>query len=154
MPHVSFTVRAVLPSDISAWCSLRRLLWQHVSDDDHLLEAQELLTDPHRYVAFIVLSDDNAPIGFAEAAVRRDYVNGCKTSPVLFLEGIYVVQEMRRAGIASALCAAIGQWGSDHGCMEFASDTQVGNAHAQALHRALGFEETERVVFFRKRLIP
>jgi ribosomal protein S18 acetylase RimI-like enzyme len=31
--------------------------------------------------------------------------------------------------------------------------TQVDNVQAQALHRALGFEEAERVVFFRKRLI-
>jgi aminoglycoside 6'-N-acetyltransferase I len=152
MPPVSFTVRPVLPHDIGAWCSLRRLLWQHVSDDDHLLDIQRLLADPHRYATFIAISDDNAPVGFAEAAVRHDYVNGCKTSPVLFLEGIYVIPDARRAGIASALCAAIGQWGAAHACTEFASDTQIDNVHAQVLHRALGFEETERVVFFRKRL--
>lgn len=87
------------------------------------------------------------------SALRYDYVNGCKTSPVLFLEGIYVIQRARRAGIARALCAAIGQWGTAHACTEFASDTQIDNVHAQALHRALGFEESERVVFFRKRLI-
>lgn len=98
-------------------------------------------------------SDDNAPAGFAEAAARHDYVNGCKTSPVLFPEGIYVMPAVRRTGIASALCAAIGQWGFTHGCVEFASDTQVDNFQAQALHRAPGFEETERVVFFLKRLI-
>jgi aminoglycoside 6'-N-acetyltransferase I len=153
MPPVSFTVRAVLPEDIGAWCSLRRLLWQHVGDDDHILETQRLLAEQHRHATFIAFSYDNAPVGFAEAAVRHDYVNGCKTSPVLFLEGIYVIPDVRRAGIARALCAAIGQWGSAHACAEFASDTQVDNVHAQALHHALGFEETERVVFFRKRLI-
>ncbi len=153
MPSVSFTVRAVLPQDIGAWCSLRRLLWQHVSDDDHILEAQQLLADAHRCATFIAFSEDSVPVGFAEAAVRHDYVNGCKTSPVLFLEGIYVRPDVRRAGIARALCAAIGQWGSTHACTEFASDTQLDNVHAQALHLALGFEETERVVYFRKRLI-
>ncbi|KUY56374.1 MULTISPECIES: aminoglycoside 6'-N-acetyltransferase [unclassified Burkholderia] len=152
MPSVSFTVRAVLPHDIGAWCSLRRLLWQHVSDDEHILETQRLLADQHRYATFIAFSSDSAPIGFAEAAVHHDYVNGCKTSPVLFLEGIYVMPNVRRVGIAKALCAAIGQWGSAHDCTEFASDTQVDNVRAQALHCALGFEETERVVFFRKRL--
>ena len=135
------------------WCSLRRMLWQHVSNDDHLLETQRLLSDQHRYATFIAISHDNAPVGFAEAALRYDYVNGCKTSPVLFLEGIYVIQRARRAGIARALCAAIGQWGTAHACTEFASDKQIDNIHAQALHRALGFEESERVVFFRKRLI-
>jgi aminoglycoside 6'-N-acetyltransferase I len=120
--------------------------------DDHILETQRLIAEQHRYAALIAFSDDNVPVGFAEAAVRHDYVNGCKTSPVLFLEGIYVLPDARRAGIARALCAAIGQWGSAHACTEFGSDTQIDNVYAQALHRALGFEETERVVFFRKRL--
>lgn len=40
--------------------------------------------------------------------------------------------------------------GAGRGCTEFASDTGIDNFYAQALHRALGFEETERVVFFRK----
>jgi aminoglycoside 6'-N-acetyltransferase I len=72
---------------------------------------------------------------------------------VLFLEGIFVIPEARRAGIAKALCAAVGLWGSARACTEFASDAQIDNVHAQALHHALGFEETERVVFFRKSLI-
>jgi len=153
MPPFAYTVRAVSPHDIGTWCSLRNLLWPHVSDDRHILETQRLLADPHRYVAFIAFSDDDTPAGFAEAAVRHDYVNGCETSPVLFLEGIYVMPAIRRAGIAQALCAAIGQWGSAHGCAEFASDTRIDKVEAHALHHALGFDETERVVFFRKRLI-
>jgi aminoglycoside 6'-N-acetyltransferase I len=153
MLPVAFTVRPVFPQAIGAWCSLRRMLWQHVSDEDHLLDTQRLLSDQHRFATFIAISPDNTPLGFAEAAVRYDYVNGCKTSPVLFLEGVYVIPDARRAGIARALCAAIGQWGAAHACTEFASDTQVDNVHAQALHRALGFEESERVVFFRKPLI-
>lgn len=153
MPPVPFMVRPVSPQDIGAWCSLRRMLWQHVSNDEHLLETQRLLSDQHRYATFIAISHDNSPVGFAEATVRHDYVNGCKTSPVLFLEGIYVIPVARRLGIARALCTAVGQWGSAHACAEFASDTRGDNLDGQALHRALGFEETERVVFFRKRLV-
>ncbi|MFL9996637.1 GNAT family N-acetyltransferase [Paraburkholderia sediminicola] len=124
-----------------------------MSEDDHISETQRLLADPHRYANFIAFSCEHSPIGFAEAALRQDYVNGCKTSPVLFLEGIYVVPAARRVGIARALCTAAGQWDSAHGCTEFASDTQIDNLDGQALHRALGFEEVERVVFFRKHLI-
>jgi aminoglycoside 6'-N-acetyltransferase I len=152
MPPFTFTVRAASPQDTTEWCSLRRLLWQHVSEDDHIGEIRRLLADPHRYANFIAFSCENSPIGFAEAALRRDYVNGCKTSPVLFLEGIFVVPAARRVGVASALCTAAGQWGSAHGCTEFASDSQADNVYAHALHRALGFDETERVIFFRKRL--
>lgn len=92
-------------------------------------------------------------MGFAEAAIRQDYVNGCDTSPVLFLEGVYVAPDARRRGVAKALFGRVEQWGALRGCEEFASDTDVANIDVQTLHRALGFEETERVVFFRKRTL-
>ncbi|MFD1970800.1 aminoglycoside 6'-N-acetyltransferase [Trinickia caryophylli] len=151
MSSTSFAIRAVLLSDIPLWCSLRHLLWPHASLDEHAHEAKRLLPRLDRYVAFLAVSSCGEALGFAEAAIRHDYVNGCDTSPVVFLEGIYVVPRMRHQGIAAALCAAIQQWGASHACEEFASDTAVDNVDAQALHRALGFQETERVVFFRKR---
>jgi hypothetical protein len=38
MPPVSFALWPDLPYDAHAWSSLRRLLRQDVSDDDHILE--------------------------------------------------------------------------------------------------------------------
>ncbi len=152
MSSLPCSVKPLSPPDHVAWCTLRSQLWPHVRYDDHVLETQRLLSDKLTYSAFIAFSSANLPVGFAEAAVRSDYVNGCHTSPVLFLEGIYVIPTARRAGVATALCAAIAEWGAARGLTEFASDTGVDNLYAQALHRALGFEETERVVFFRKRL--
>ena len=43
-------------------------------------------------------------------------------------------------------------WAVDRGCIEFASDVLLQNALGQRVHEALGFEETERVVFYAKRL--
>jgi aminoglycoside 6'-N-acetyltransferase I len=129
------------------------MLWQHASADDHVRETEQLIAEPDRYAMVIAVSSKGEALGFAEAAMRRDYVNGCDTSPVLFLEGIYVIPGMRRQGIARALCASIEQWGDSHGCTEFASDTAIDNVDAQTLHRALGFDETERVVFFRRRCL-
>ena len=40
----------------------------------------------------------------------------------------------------------------DAGWRELASDALLDNEISHSVHRALGFEETERVVFFRKRL--
>lgn len=112
-----------------------------------------MLSEPNRYAAFIAISQEGRTVGFAEASIRRDYVNGCDTSPVLFLEGVYVAPDARRRGIAKALFKRVEHWGTLRGCEEFASDTDVANTDVQALHRALGFEETERVVFFRKRTL-
>lgn len=38
------------------------------------------------------------------------------------------------------------------GRREFAADASIENHLSHAVHRALGFQETERVVFFRKPL--
>ena len=39
-------------------------------------------------IAFVALLSGREPVGFAEASLRHDYVNGCETSRVAFLEGI------------------------------------------------------------------
>jgi aminoglycoside 6'-N-acetyltransferase I len=91
-------------------------------------------------------------LGFAEVAVRTDFVNGCKHRPALFLEGIYTRPEHRGRGVARALCEAAGRWGLEQGCREFASDVYIDDDNSLAAHRGLGFTETERVVYFRKPL--
>ncbi len=103
-------------------------------------------------IAFLAHLQDRQAIGFTEATLRRDYVNGCETSPVAFLEGIYVSPEFRRGGVARSLIEAVEQWARQQGCTEFASDTDFTNRESQALHLSLGFAETERVIFFRKLL--
>jgi aminoglycoside 6'-N-acetyltransferase I len=109
--------------------------------------------NPERYAQFVAYAEsDVAAVGFIEASVRTDYVNGTQSSPVAFLEGLYVVPEARRKGVARALVAAVERWGCDVGCSEFASDASIENQLSHTVHRALGFQETERVVFFRKRL--
>ncbi|WP_231736678.1 aminoglycoside 6'-N-acetyltransferase [Sphingobium sp. CCH11-B1] len=91
-------------------------------------------------------------VGLAEAAIRRDYVNGCDTSPVAFLEGIFVDPVARRSGCAQALVDAVIRWGQERGCTELASDADIANQASHAFHRSVGFAETERVVYFRRRI--
>ncbi len=91
-------------------------------------------------------------MGFVEASKRTDYVNGAESSPVAFVEGIYVVPEARRLRIAASLLAAVTQWAQTVGCREIASDASLDNHASHRFHRALGFAESERVVFFRKAL--
>ena len=95
-----------------------------------------------------------ASVGFAEARLRTDHVNGCDSAPVAFLEGIYVRPAWRRRGVARDLCDAIEAWAAALGCREFASDASLASGDAQRAHEALGFEEAERVVFYRKAVRP
>jgi aminoglycoside 6'-N-acetyltransferase I len=108
--------------------------------------------DPARYAQFMACTAARTPAGFAEAAIRHDPVNGTSGSPVAFLEGIYVVPGERHRGIARQLFQAVLHWARGTGCIEIASDALLDNQASHALHRAFGFEETERVVCFRKSL--
>jgi aminoglycoside 6'-N-acetyltransferase I len=107
---------------------------------------------PDRFSAWLARDPAHRACGLVEASLRSDYVNGTHSTPVVFLEGLYVAPAVRRQGIARELVAAVAAWGRARGCSELASDTPLANRASQAMHRALGFEETERVVYFRKAL--
>ena len=102
---------------------------------------------------FIALDERDRAVGFAEASVRDEPVNGCRPGRVAFLEGIYVQPDSRQRGYASSLCREVERWGAGHGCREFASDVFEHDTASIAAHKALGFTETERSVFFRKALL-
>lgn len=131
----------------TGWLPLRRSLWSSTRDADHLQEMRTILKSPTK--AVWISWCGSCAMGFAEASIRFDYVNGCHASPVGFLEGIYVEPAFRRQGVARQLVTQVGRWAYAQGCLELASDTGLDNRAGQAMHRSLGFEETERVVFFR-----
>jgi aminoglycoside 6'-N-acetyltransferase I len=138
--------------DQPGWLELREQLWPHHPSAEHLAEMASFLASPERFAQFIEYDPSGNALGFVEVALRSDYVNGTNSSPVGFLEGLYVVPQARRLGIARILVAEAERWAASVGCSEFASDALVDNTRSHAMHAALGFEETERVVFFRKAL--
>lgn len=131
------------------WLALREELWPHCSRAEHLDEMAAFLAEPGRYAQFVAYAPAGEPAGFIEVSVRHDYVNGTDTSPVAYLEGIHVAPPWRRQGMARRLLAAASAWARSCDCREFASDVQLGNSLGQAAHEALGFVESERVVFYR-----
>lgn len=136
-------------TDLGEWAALRAALWPDGSLEEHWEEAAAMLAQDHA-IAFIAHDEHGRAVAFAEASLRHDYVNGCDTSPVCFLEGIFVQPAARRAGIAVALVDQVRLWGQGMGCTEMASDADVANDKSHAFHASVGFAETERVVYFRK----
>lgn len=137
-------------ADLDIWVAMRHALWPSGSEAKHRAEAEAMLTTGDGLAACLIARRDGGPCGFAEVSLRHDYVNGCETSPVAFLEGIYVMAPARGQGVARALVMAAEAWAAAHGCTEFASDAAIENVASAAMHKALGFEETRRVVYFRK----
>lgn len=142
-------LRAGAP-DMADWLALRVALWPDAAPESPA-EIRDIL-DSTDLAAFIARDNSGAALGLAEAALRRDYVNGCDTSPVGFLEGIYVTPAARRQGVAAALVGAVADWARGLGCTELASDAALDNHPSHHMHAALGFSETERVVYFRRLL--
>lgn len=92
------------------------------------------------------------PVGFAQCQLRRDYVEGTETSPVGYLEGIFVTEEFRHVGFAKELLRECERWAKKKGCTEFASDCELDNTDSFKFHMAMGFEEANRVICFCKKI--
>ena len=101
---------------------------------------------------FFIQYQDQTPVGFAQCSMRSDYVEGTESSPVGYLEGIFVDEAHRRQGCARKLLAACEEWAKKMGCSEFASDCELDNRASLSFHLSMGFEEANRIICFTKKL--
>lgn len=124
-------------------------LWPDNRPEDLLAEWEALA--PGKGAVFAAV-EDGVAAGFAQCQLRHDYVEGTDSSPVGYLEGIYVREAFRGRGAAGALLSACEDWARRRGCVEFASDCELGNDGSIAFHLGAGFMEANRIVCFTKRL--
>ena len=137
-------------SDLPVLCALALQLWpEHTMEDLHN-EFKE--TIQNNTAQFFLLYEQDEAIGFAQCGLRRDYVEGTESSPVGYLEGIYVKDAHRRRGCARQLLAACEGWAKEQGCIEFASDCELGNTMSLQFHLGTGFTEANRIICFTKKL--
>jgi aminoglycoside 6'-N-acetyltransferase I len=134
--------------DTAPWFTMRAQLWPQATAQEHAREAEALLIDPAKYGVALALQDAQ-PVGFIELSVRTDHVNGCDTSPVAFIEGLWTAPDARGHGVAHALVDYALEWARTRKLTELASDAPLEAVHSQQAHKALGFEEMERVVCYR-----
>ena len=142
-------IRMATPSDSATLGQFAARMWAH--DPAALAEEFAILTTSSEAACFLAF-DGITPIGFAQCQLRHDYVEGCETSPVGFLEGIFVAEGYRLTGTGRALLAACEAWAKSVGCTEFASDCELDNAVSLAWHMKNGFTEMGRTVWFAKHL--
>ena len=147
-------VRAAEPRDIDDWVRMRAALWPD-DLDEHRASAERFFGGHRHEPAEVLLAFDDSgrAIGFVELSIRN-IVDSCETERVAYLEGWYVDTAARRRGVGAALIAGAERWGLQQGCTEFGSDSLIGNDVSERAHLALGFEDTCRVVNFRKDLAP
>ncbi len=114
------------------------------------LETDFLMSISSGISACFIKYSENVPVGFAQCSLRNDYVEGTNSSPVGYLEGVFIKEGYRNKGCASELLLACEKWAKDMGCSEFASDCELDNEKSLKFHLAMGFDEANRIICFRK----
>lgn len=143
-------IRKATLSDAALLGQLSTLLWPHNAVEEMTAEFTDCLRAED--CALFLACEGDIPAGFAQCQLRRDYVEGTASSPVGYLEGIYVLPEYRGRGFARGLVAACEDWARRVGCREFASDCQLDNTDSLAFHLRVGFQEAQRIICFTKKL--
>lgn len=137
-------------NEIKDIVKLALMLWPDNDEDQFTVEFKELV-DYEDAVVFLA-KEENEYVGFAQCQLRYDYVEGTETSPVGYLEGIYVVEEYRKKGIGKELINYCEDWSRGKGCVEFASDVELDNVDSFRFHLRVGFKEVNRLICFAKKL--
>lgn len=150
---VDIPLRAVRESDGGEWLRLRLGLWPETSVEDHRRAMDEILSDPERQETIVAVRPDGGLAGFIELRVRP-YADGVSTRPVGYIEGWYLDPDVRRQGIGRRLVELGEAWARARQCVHMASDCALSNDGSRSAHLALGYEESERLIHFRKRLDP
>lgn len=147
-------IRPLEAADLEPWVRLRCALWPNHSADELRGDAERILGGdpaPHLKIMTFVAEDADGLCGFIEASLRA-FADGCDTSPVGYIEGWYVVADLRGEGIGAKLVRAAENWARGEGCTEMASDAHADNEGSRKAHKALGYSEKRPVVRFRKGL--
>ena len=143
-------IRRVRAEDKPEWLRMRLALGSDHTVEVFLAETDSMLADPMQPV-FVVVRENGKLGGFLEAGMRK-YAEGCKTSPVGYIEGWYVDEDLRGQGLGAALVGAAEAWAREQGLTDMASDTWLDNEGSIRAHVKLGYDEVERAVHFAKKL--
>jgi aminoglycoside 6'-N-acetyltransferase I len=146
----SVEIRRIAESDRAEWTRLRDALWPGAWSEHDRETRRHFETGAEVPIVFVAASGDRL-VGFLELDYRK-YAPGCSSSPVPFIEGWYVERDVRRHGVGRALVDAAEAHARASGHHEIASDVLLENTEGLAAHAAVGYEEVERVVCFRRAL--
>lgn len=143
-------IRPAHDTDLPTLIELAAELWPGSAVEALTAEYRQLITSSE--ARFFLAEEGGSAIGFAHCQLRRDYVEGTDSSPVGYLEGIYVQKAWRCQGVASQLLIACEMWARGRGCSEFASDCELANEASRRFHLRVGFAEAGRIIHFAKKL--
>jgi len=146
-------------NDMKEWLRMRMELWPHCPQNEQIDEiskiiinepiGDEILTD------ILVLDLGERELGgFVEVSLRKE-LEGFDTSPIGYVEGWFIDDDIRRKGYGKDLIKGAEEWAREKGCKEMASDAELDNIISINAHGRLGYKEygrNDEEVLFKKSL--
>lgn len=136
--------------DFSVWSQFRGEIYPTLSCDFDLKEMDSIF-ESELWNCWFIEREDGERIGLVELSLRN-IVDGCLSSPVPYLEGLYLTATERGKGRGTEIIEMIKLWCQEHGYSELATDAELTNTRAQKFYEELGFEQVDRVVEYRLEL--
>jgi len=133
-------------NEFPVWREMRECVYESLSNDFHDKEMSQIIKREDWFCLFIK-DNENKILGFVELS-SRNVVDGCLSSPVAYIEGLFIKKEYRENGLGSKSIEVIKSWCKERGFTELGADTELVNKRAQKFFNAVGFHETFRIVEF------
>jgi len=137
-------------NNLKEWVNLGMMLFPDSSFDEELDLHKKILAAEND--VGLLYQKDNQYVGFMYLSIRNDYVNGTDTSPVVFIEAIYVLPDHRQQGIGKEFIEYAEKYAAQKGITQLASDCFIDNNLSENFHKSCGFIEKERVICFVKNI--
>ena len=109
-------IEAINKQNLEVCTELILKLWPDCEFEEEYRNCLRIL-DSAREEIFLS-TDQSIYLGFIYLSLRTDYVEGTNSSPVAYIEGIYVEPQSRMQGIAASLVERGAQWGIEKGCSD------------------------------------
>ena len=145
---MKYTIEKLNSSNLNVGVELAHMLWDDYTIGEATEDFKEEIEkgeDGH----FLLKANDKY-VGFLEISIRHDYVEGTDSSPVGYIEGIFVKEGYRKMKLASKLIDFANDYFKQKGCTEMGSDCELTNELSIKFHKGIGFQEVNRVVCFKK----
>lgn len=129
---------------------LANIMWNDSTIKELESGFKEIIDDENAVI--FIASKKEEVVGFAQCGLRYDYVEGTNSSPVGYLEGVFIKENFRKKGYAKKLLKYCEEWSRKKGCREFASDCELTNDISFKFHLSMGFAEINRIICFKKQI--
>lgn len=145
---MAVSIRRLNAMDEAEWLRLRLALWPDSDPEELREEMPAYVEGGDRRIYALVADRGGDRLGALMELSLRGQAEGCFSSPVGYIEALYVDEDLRREGLATRMFEQACKWFRQMGCAEVASDCVLENEAGVSFHEALGFEEVGRLVHF------